>query len=136
VRIEPVPITSAPVPGTFMVVYTPDPAALPAYVARTVPFPTSAVPGQRARVRLLNGTTQKQAALLVSPKVVAAGGEISLLGNADSFDVESTEVQYVVREAKPAAEAIATALGVKATKAPATAGSIDVNVIVGRDHAS
>ena len=134
VSYEPVPLEAQTVPGTLFKVYRPDPAALPAYVARTVPFPTAAAPGQRARVRLLNGTTRKEAALLVAPKVVAAGGEISLLGNADSFDVATTEVQYVVQEAKPAAEAIAAALGVTATKASETAGSIDVNVIVGRDR--
>ncbi len=136
VSFDPVPLEAMNVPGTLFKVYRPDPAALPSYVSRTVPFPTSGTPGQRARVRLLNGTTQQQAALLAAPKVVAAGGEISLLGNADSFDVQTTEVQYVVPEAKAAAEAIATALGVKATKSPEAAGSIDVDVIVGRDRAS
>ena len=136
VTYEPVPLEQVPVPGMYLSVYRPDPAALPAYVARTVPFPTAASPGQRARVRLLNGTTDKNATLLVAPKVVAAGGEISLLGNAESFEEPATQVQYVVPEAKPAAEAIAAALGVKATEAPATAGSVDVNVIVGGDRTS
>jgi len=105
-------------------------------VARVVPFPTSAVPGQRARVELLNGTTDKDAALLVAPKVVAAGGEITLLGNADSFDVTATQVHYPVPEAREAAEEIASALGVTATAAPASSGGVDVSVIVGSDRTS
>jgi hypothetical protein len=108
---------------------------MPTFVARTVPFPTAATPGQRARVRLLNGTTNKNAAVLVAPKVVAAGGEISLIGNAESFDQPTTRVEYAVPEARAAAEAIATALGVKATKVAKGAGSVDVDVIVGRDKA-
>jgi hypothetical protein len=136
VAYDPVPLEVQPVPGTLYKVYRPDPAALPAWVARTVPFPIAATPGQRARVRLLNGTTDKNAALIVAPKVVAAGGEISLVGNADSFDQAVTRVEYLVPEAKAAAESIATALGVKATRATGTAGSVDVDVIVGRDRSS
>jgi hypothetical protein len=135
VAYDQVPLTVIPVPGTLFKAYVPDQAAMPTFVARTVPFPTAATPGQRARVRLLNGTTNKNAAVLVAPKVVAAGGEISLIGNAESFDQPTTRVEYAVPEARAAAEAIATALGVKATKVAKGAGSVDVDVIVGRDKA-
>ena len=104
------------------------------HVARVVPFPTSATPGQRARVELLNGTTKDGAALLAAPKVVAAGGEISLLGNASSFDVATTTVQYMAPEAKDAADAIAKALGVSATPATSESGGIDVRVTIGGDR--
>ncbi|HMX65783.1 MAG TPA: LytR C-terminal domain-containing protein [Microthrixaceae bacterium] len=136
VTYEPVPVAPQPIPGTYFTAMVPDAAALPTYVARVVPFPTSAVPGQRARVELLNGTTDKDAALLVAPKVVAAGGEITLLGNADSFDVTATQVHYPVPEAREAAEEIASALGVTATAAPASSGGVDVSVIVGSDRTS
>ena len=136
INFDQVPLHVIPVPGTMFVAYAPDQAGMPAFVARFVPFPTAATPGQRARVQLLNGTTNKDAVVLTSPKVVAAGGEISLIGNADSFDVATTQVEYVVPEAKAAAEAIATALGVTATKGTKASGSVDVDVVVGRDRAS
>jgi len=136
VTYEPVPVMPTPIPGTIFKAFVPDPAALPTYVARVVPFPTAATPGQRARVELLNGTKNKDAALLVAPKVVASGGEISLLGNADSFDKTTTTVEYLAPEARSAAEEIATALGVRATSADAGSGGVDVRVVVGADRTS
>ena len=136
VAFDQIPLAVVPVPDTLFKAYVPDTAALPTFVARTVPFPTAAAPGQRARVRLLNGTADANAPLLVAPKIVSAGGEISLIGNADSFDEATTRVEYVVAEAKPAADAIAAALGVQATKAAEAVGSVDVNVVVGADRAS
>jgi hypothetical protein len=136
VRYEPLPLVPQPIPGTYFTTMVPDSAALPTYVARVVPFPTSAIPGQRARVELLNGTSKEDSALLVAPKVVAAGGEISLLGNADSFDVAATRVEYLAPEAQEAAESIAKALGVTATEATEQSGGIDVRVVVGGDRTS
>lgn len=136
IAYEPVPLVAVNIPGTLFSAMVPDPATLPAYVARVVPFPTSATPGQRARVELLNGTKNDQATLLVAPKVVAAGGEISLLGNASSFDVTATEVQYLAPEAREAAEEIAAALGVTATATSESSGGIDVRVVVGADRNS
>lgn len=136
VTYETVPTAPRPIPGTIFTAFIPDPAALPTFVSRVVPFPSSAFPGQRARVELLNGTRNKDAALLVAPKVVAAGGEISLLGNADSFDVDDTRVEYLAPEARQAAEQIAETLGVKATEAGTRSGGVDVRVVVGRDRTS
>ncbi len=133
---EPVPVVQETIPGTVFTAVMPDVAALPGYVAKVAPFPTSATPGQRARVELLNGTSSDDATLLAAPKIVAAGGEISLLGNADSFDKPATEVQYMAPEAKDAADAIATALGVTATTTTSESGGIDVRVIVGGDRTS
>ncbi len=136
VSFETVPTAPKPIPGTIFTAFVPDSAALPTYVSRVVPFPTSAYPGQRARVELLNGTGRKEAALLVAPKVVAAGGEISLLGNADSFAVAATKVEYLAPEAKPAAEQIAATLGVRATQASSGSGGVDIRVVVGADRTS
>lgn len=136
VTFETVPTAPRAVPGTIFTAFTPDPAALPTFVSRVVPFPTSAFPGQRARVELLNGTAKKDAALLVAPKLVAAGGEISLLGNAPSFDVKSTRVEYLAPEARQAAEQMAGALGVKAVAATSSSGGVDVRIVVGGDRTS
>jgi hypothetical protein len=137
VRFDTVPLEGVPVPGTLYRYYAPDPAALPAFVVRNVPSPTSGVPGQRARVRVLNGTTDRDALTPIVPKVVAAGGEVTMIGNAGSFDEATTRVEYSAPEARTAAEQIALALGVPAQRVR-TQGpiSVDVEVVVGGDRSS
>jgi hypothetical protein len=129
------PIVEQTVPGTLFRVSVPDQAELPAFTARTIPAPIAAYPGQRARVRILNGTTDANATALVAPKVVSAGGMITAVGNADSFDEQTSRVEYLAAEARPAAEAIATALGLTAVESDSTEGGVDVSVVVGRDRA-
>lgn len=110
-----------------------DRQAMSAWVPKYVPFPISAYPGQRATVNLLNGTTSADAIKAVAPKVVASGGEIALTGNADSFDVATSTVQYRGPGAKAAAAAIAAQLGLTATESTATTDRVDVTVVVGKD---
>ena len=110
-----------------------DTAAMSAWVPKYVPFPTSAYPGQRATVNLLNGTSSGDAIKAVAPKVVAGGGEISLTGNAGSFDVATSTVQYSDASAKAAADAIAAQLGLTATAARGPIERVDVTVVVGKD---
>ena len=138
VTFDQLPIAEVPipVPGSPYTVYSTDTKALPSFVSRNVPFPVAATPGQRARVRLLNGTKKKDAAEAVASKIVTAGGELSLIGNADSFDEQKSRVEYAAPEAKAAADAIAAALGVQATKAGSDLSSVDVNVVIGADLAS
>jgi len=131
-----VPLSETLLPDTGWKATVVDSKALPSFVGRVVPFPTSSSPGQRARVRLLNGTSDKEATQRLAPKVVGAGGEIALIGNADSLDEPTSRVEYAIPEAKPAADAIAAALGIKAIRAGSELGSVDVNVIVGKDLAS
>lgn len=135
VLYDSVPLTPTRVPGTVYIVYPPDVEALPAFVTRNVPSPVSGVPGQRARVRVLAGTRDKVAVAVAVPKVVAAGGEVILMGNAESFD-EPTRVEYVVPEARPAAEAIAAALGTTATRSRKEVANVDVDVVIGKDGAA
>lgn len=130
------PITEQTVPGTLFKVSVPDQAQLPAFTARTIPAPISAFPGQRARVRILNGTPNAEATAAVAPKVVTAGGMITAVGNADSFQEPTSRVEYLAEEARPAAEAIATELGLTATRGTSDEGGVDVSVIVGLDRAS
>jgi hypothetical protein len=134
VRYDTVPLTPIPVPRTLFTAFVPDPAGMPDFVARNVASPTSGVPGQRARIRLLNGTPDRQLPATVVPDLVRSGGQVTLLGNAESFDLAATRVEYVVPEARGAAEAIASVLGVPATRAPREIPNVDVNVVVGRDR--
>jgi len=133
VRFEQLPVATKPEPNSIFVVTVPDAAALPAFTARTIAAPVSAFPGQRARTRILNGTSTPTATAPVGPKVVEAGGMISSVGNAESFDVPITRVEFVSPAAQPTAAAIATELGVQATQATTTPAGADIIVVVGAD---
>ena len=133
VRFEQLPVATKPEPNSIFVVTVPDAAALPAFTARTIAAPVSAYPGQRARTRILNGTSTPTATAPVGPKVVEAGGMISSVGNAESFDVPITRVEFVAPAAQPPAAAIAAELGVQATQATTTPAGADIIVVVGAD---
>ncbi|MHB1137993.1 MAG: LytR C-terminal domain-containing protein [Microthrixaceae bacterium] len=110
-----------------------DQAAMATWVPTYVPFPISAFPGQRASVNLLNGTTNPDAIKGVVPKIVGAGGEISLTGNAQAFDIATSSVEYGSEDAKAAADAIAAQLGLAAAKSEEPDDNVDVTVVVGKD---
>jgi hypothetical protein len=132
-----VPLADVPVPGTLFVAWMPDAANLQQFVARSVPLPQSPVPGIRVPVRLRNGTDVASAASAAVPVVVGAGGEVLLIGNADSFDVATTTVGWKTPGARPVAEAIAAQLGVTAGPLEETAdldGAV-VDVVIGADRA-
>ncbi|MDQ2677948.1 MAG: LytR C-terminal domain-containing protein [Actinomycetota bacterium] len=112
-----------------------DAASMPDWVSQHVSFPTSAFPGQRPTVALLNGTTDDQAARALAPRIVVAGGEVALLGNAESFDLATSSVEYSTPEAKAAAEQIAAELGLSATSVEPSPNNVDVEVRVGKDLA-
>lgn len=134
-RFELVPMLAVPLnvtpPATL---YRIDQMSMPTWTSTEVPFPISAFPGQRARVELLNGTTDGSALQSVAPTIVGANGEIALTGNAESFDVAASRVEYSSEEAKIAAEQIATALGIVATANPDADPQVDVVVVVGSDQ--
>lgn len=127
--MEPIPLISA----SPITLYRIDEAAMPGWVPDHVPFPVSAFPGQRTRVELLNGTDDPDAVRATAPAIVSAGGEITLTGNAESFDVATSRVEFGAPEASAAADRIAAALGVSASPGDDIPGNVDVVVVVGRD---
>lgn len=134
VRMDQLPVREQTVPGTLFKESVPDDQQLPGFVSRTIPAPIAAFPGQRARTRLLNGTTDAAATAPVTPDIVAAGGTVVLLGNAESFDVATSRVEYTAKAAAPAAQAIAAKLGLTATEVKGADAGVDVTVVVGRDR--
>ncbi len=134
VAMRQLPTTAVPLPsanGTR--VYLPDVEAIATMVPTVNPFPTSAFPGQRARTRILNGTTDSTAATRAAAPVVLAGGEITVLGNASKFGIATTTVVYHDPSMKDAAAKIGTALGVTATASPSQTEAYDVTVTLGSD---
>lgn len=134
-RFDLVPLAAEPLfVSPPITLYRIDQSAMPTWVASEVPFPVSAFPGQRARVELLNGTPDDAALQAVAPTIVGANGEIGVTGNAESFDVAISRVEYASGKAQAAAEQIAAALGVTATEVPEAPAEVDVIVVVGTDR--
>lgn len=111
-----------------------DRSALPSWVPTNVPFPAPAFPGQRIVVSLLNGTEDGAALKKVSPLVISAGGSIGLTGNAMSFDVANTKVEYSNESNSQGARRIADQLGVAAVMTDLLPSGVDVQVTVGKDQ--
>jgi hypothetical protein len=134
IDFQQLPLDRLPVPnqGGFAI-YEPNAASVADLMSRMVPFPGSAFPGQRVRVRLLNGTADPDAALRAATPIVSANAQILVLGNASSFDVASTRVEYNSDQQINAAKAIATKLGAGPPVPGDDSDAIDVTVTLGKD---
>jgi hypothetical protein len=115
---------------------------LEALVSRAVPSPVAPAPGRRIRVRLLNGTSDPSLTQAAAPALVEAGAEITIVGNAPSFDVAHTTVAYAGRERIGAAGWLAAMSGIDRIEDVSVGGDaplpspddeIDVTVILGAD---
>jgi hypothetical protein len=115
---------------------------LEALVTRAVPFPVAPEPGRRIRVRLLNGTPDPTLTQAAAPALVEAGAEITIVGNAPSFDVAHTMVAYAGRARIAAAGWLAAKAGIDRIEDVSVGGEaplpspddeIDVTVILGAD---
>jgi hypothetical protein len=112
-----------------------------ALIAREVPFPQEPSAGSRVRVRLLNGTDEPDLAARAAGSLVAAGAEIALSGNADSFDEPETRIIYGRSRLRPEANNLRDALGVgvveqddaESVEPADEADRIDVTVVLGAD---
>ena len=110
-------------------------------IAREVPFPQEPSVGSRVRVRLLNGTDDPDLLARAAAPLVAAGAEIALTGNADSFDEPETRITYGRPRLRQKANNLRNALGVGEVEQddaenvePADeADRIDVTVVLGAD---
>lgn len=127
VPLQEVPLFTDPPTSLFRI----DQPLMPEWVARRVPFPTSAYPGQRVRIELVNGTRDEVLQREAARAAVAAGGEILYTRNAESFDVEETRVDYEREEAVLAATLIAENLGVAMDRVESLPADVDVAVVVG-----
>ena len=103
-------------------------------VAVAVPFPVGAFPGQRTRVRLLNGVRPGPVSSQVTDAVVLGGGEITALGNAAKFDQSETRIEYYTKGMRDRARILQASLGFgKLVYRPQPDQSVDVTVVIGSD---
>lgn len=118
--------------------YVVDREELQALVEERVPFPVAPHPGARPRVRVLDGVGVEHLALRVARDVVRAGGQVTVLGNADRFDATESRVVYF----DPAVEAIAREIAAELGVGEVTQGEgpnpndlVDLTIVVGSDLA-
>jgi hypothetical protein len=109
-------------------------------VVRAVPYPVSPSPGRRIRVRLLNGTTDPDLTSAAAGRLVRGGAEITIAGNAPTFDETETLMLYGRADQRQMALWLAAGLGGgRVEPDPAAADGvadddeIDVTVILGAD---
>ena len=116
-------------------VFSPRSAQMQALVDRLVPLPLSPAPGIRARVRILNGTTDIAEAADVAGRLPPAGVSVTIVGNAPRLDVEETTIEYAGEDFADEAEAIAEILGVgRVVEDTRPSDAVDITVTLGADH--
>ncbi|HEX4868717.1 MAG TPA: LCP family protein [Acidimicrobiales bacterium] len=115
-------------------VFSVDAASRSALVVTLVPYPTGTSNAPRTLVRLLDGTGDRDHVGRVAPAVVASDASIVVVGNADSFDYETTQIRYHQPEQKRAAERIQRDLGAgEVIEDVRPIDSFDVTIVLGAD---
>jgi hypothetical protein len=131
-RVETLPVVETPEgEGTRTEV---DPEAANQLISTLVPFPTAGFPGGRVRVRLLDGTGDTEHVVTTAPRIVPAGSEIVVVGNAEAFDYSTTEIRYHHPSFKAAAQRLRDALGAgRLVDDPRQTDAFDVTIVLGTD---
>ena len=114
--------------------YQADRDAVAAQMSEILPFAAAPEGGDRARVRILNGTGEPGLAQSVTSVLVPAGAEITVVGNADTFDYDTTLVVFYDQAEEAVAERLRDALGVgEVVFSRVPNDAVDVTVVVGSD---
>ncbi len=114
--------------------YRADREVLRAVITQLVPFPTGTALAPRTRVRLLDGTGQAEHVRDVAPVVVASDATIVVVGNADTFEYERTEIRYHQPAQQAAAERLQLALGAgRVVEDVRPIDAFDVTIVLGTD---
>jgi LytR cell envelope-related transcriptional attenuator len=132
VSTQPLPVIRIPLARES---WAADPDSMGELVSRVLPFPSASYPGQRPRVRILDGTENRELILKATAPIVSAGGQITIIGNADRFGVPATKIEYHDPSQQAAAEKIAAALGNRqAVSSSDQTDTFDVTVTLGSDY--
>lgn len=115
-------------------VFDVDRGALRDIITDLVPFPTGTALAPRTRVRLLDGTGDQDHVRRVAPVVVASDATIVVVGNADAFDYQTTEVRYHHPSQRAAAARLQRALGAgTVVEDVRPIDAFDVTIVLGTD---
>lgn len=111
-----------------------DPEEVNEVISELVPFPTASRPGGRVRVRVLDGSGDRDHVRRALPLIVPVDSEVIVIGNADAFDYETTEVRYHHPTFEAAAQALRDALGAgRVVDDPRQTDAFDVTIVLGPD---
>jgi hypothetical protein len=109
-----------------------------ALVAERIPFPVAARPGDRLRVRVLDGVGADGLALQAAREVVRAGGQVTVIGNADRFDATVSRLVYFDASLADEVDDVASFLGIDEVQredGPNPNDLVDLTLVVGDDLA-
>ena len=105
---------------------------LSALLLEVVPFPIAPYENGRAKVKLLDGIGGIDMVNTFVPKLVSAGAEIKLIGNAQQFGVPTTLITYYDEDYLNFAEAFSEAIaGSSIEFEPLSESAVDVTVLIG-----
>lgn len=110
-----------------------DPVRLEQRILDMFPFPIPLRPGQRATVRLLNGTGDLSLDTPAREAVRRAGADVIVVGNFRNDHVIQTRVVYRDSEMAEKATALAAALGARVIHDEMVSPVADLTVLVGKD---
>lgn len=109
-RVTTLPVEPIPQEDGSLV-FAADEADREATIAALVPYPTGTANAPRTLVRVLDGTGETAAIARHAPAIVSARSSIVVIGNADRFGYERTEIRYHRPELRAEAERLRAALG-------------------------
>ena len=115
-------------------VFEVDRDSLRAMITDLVPFPIGTALAPRTRIRLLDGVGRPDHVRDVAPVVVASDSTVVVVGNADAFDYETTEIRYHQPSQQAAAERLQRALGAgEVVEDVRPIDAFDVTIVLGTD---
>jgi hypothetical protein len=120
--------------GVGGTVFTVNREALRLVITDLVPYPTGTALAPRTRVRMLDGIGESDHVRRVAPNIVAADATIVVVGNAEAFDHETSEIRYHHPSQRTAAERLQRALGAGQVVADVRPiDTFDVTIVLGTD---
>ena len=134
VDFEVLPVQVHALTTAYAGVYLPLPGQVRALIGQVIPFPTSATPGDRPRIRVFDGTGRLGHGLAAAHNLALAGAQIDSIGNASSFHVAHTQLIVASEQERAAAEKLREVLGVGTVVVDGGADdTIDITVVLGAD---
>jgi len=111
-----------------------DASVLQNVMLEMIPFPIAAYEGARAKVKILDGVGGLDLPNIYAPPLVTSGAQILLLGNAESFGINTTQIIYHDKKFNDLVDDFSNALaGAELTYDPISETAIDVTVIIGKN---
>lgn len=133
--VEPLGQEALPgVDGTSTELYQIDNADLARFIDST--FPGGEAPADRPRAQVLNGTGGVEVSARAAEKLVPAGIQVALTGNAPRFDYRQTQIVFYDAAQESIAAQARDALGVgRLVLSRRPLGVVDLTIIIGSDFA-